>query len=78
MNERLAACAGPMKMPMAQPSAVKTHLLSTTSARLPKMVRPITETTMASFAPNQSSTQAKPAAPRPAKTFSRMAKIRIS
>ena len=67
-----------MNSPIPQPKTTNQTGVSTTRIATPATVRPTRETMMVGLAPSRSSIQAKPTAPRPAATLSRMPNFRIS
>jgi len=72
MSERLAAWAGPKKMPSAMPSAQNAVLSWVSRMAMPVAISPTSAMAMVRLAPIQSSIQAKPKAPRPAVRLSAM------
>ena len=75
---RLAACAGPTKMPMAWPRIQNVSRSCVSSNASPSRVSPDSAIRMVVLAPIRSSTKANPSAPSPAVTFNPMPKISTS
>ncbi len=72
INERLAAWAGPTKIPSPVPAIQNQNRSVTRTAVAALMIRPINANRIVRRDPIQSSTQAKPSAPRPAATLSKI------
>ena len=73
--ERLAAWAGPTKMPRLNPTTQNSVTDWMTRIMAPRTMRAATEMIMVLLGPMRSSTQANSAAPRPAVTFMPMPKM---
>ena len=63
IKERLADCAGPTKMPSANPNAQKRVFESTITRQIPNIDKASNEVSIVFFGPITSSTEANKAAP---------------